>query len=546
LGSSGSLENDREHTMPSRTMRSNTTLSVEPLEGRRLLATLVSPKIVTYRDVDGDDVTVTFSRGVLSPARVASIVEFNNAFPTSGQQLRRLRFDLIGLDGVGVTVTAKPSAAGGDGLAHVGMIDASGVRLGNVVVRGDLGRVVAGSADSSAKAIQSLTVGSIGLFGTSTQGPGGSTESVLTGGVGVFVVKNGVTDATVSVERNDGGFGSVGRLEIGSVRSSTIEVGACARVTIKGDVSDSDLFVLKAEAMKIGGSFLDSEISGSNVKRLTIDGDVVGGSAANSGEISFGSLDVVHVKGSIRGGSGFGSGVVAAASLGAITIGGNLVGGSGDKSGTVRGTRIGTVRVKQSILSAEGALSGSIQSRNAIKDVFVAGSLSGSADRRVVIAARGQQNPSTAADLAIRSLRIGGDVRFADILAGQVLDVDDAGSVVIDIANGDASIGSIVVLGTWEASNVSAGIGPLFGNNYGDGLDIVLTTGGSPDRVAAIDSIRIEGDVLGTSAGGDHFGFVAQFIRTFVQNGRKAPLSAAVRDNLALGITNDVRVREVG
>jgi hypothetical protein len=65
-------------------------------------------------------------------------------------------------------------------------------------------------------------------------------------------------------------------------------------------------------------------------------------------------------------------------------------------------------------------------------------------------------------------------------------------------------------------------------------------------RSSRIASITIGGQVLGTLAGGDHFGFVAQTIGPVRIGGTAQPMTIGNgNDDLALGITGDLRVNEV-
>src|SRR5437588_12961822 len=71
-----------------------TRLRLEPLEGRDAPATLVSPFRVTYQDADGDHVTVTLSKPLLTPANVNGVFEFDvgavDGDNTTRQQLRTI------------------------------------------------------------------------------------------------------------------------------------------------------------------------------------------------------------------------------------------------------------------------------------------------------------------------------------------------------------------------------------------------------------------------------------------------------------------------
>jgi hypothetical protein len=117
----------------------------------------------------------------------------------------------------------------------------------------------------------------------------------------------------------------------------------------------------------------------------------------------------------------------------------------------------------------------------------------------------GQSAPLTSkAALALKTLSVGGSVTDADILVG----FDRNG----DPVNADVTAGSIRVAGDWVASDLSAGVAPtdgIFGNN-----NDALIGGGTPDIIATIARIAVQGFVSGTPNNpGDRFGFVAEQIR---------------------------------
>src|SRR4051812_49352615 len=53
---------------------------IEPLEGRVAPAILVSPMAISYTDLDGDNVTVTFSKSLFDPAKTATENHLDNVF----------------------------------------------------------------------------------------------------------------------------------------------------------------------------------------------------------------------------------------------------------------------------------------------------------------------------------------------------------------------------------------------------------------------------------------------------------------------------------
>lgn len=231
---------------------------------------LVSPTILTYQDVDGDAVTVRFSKPLLNSVNVAGVFGFDSGSVTGNnsapQQLRTINLTKLSpgapVGGLSITVTAVRSAVrGGDGFVNVGFISGGSANLGDVTVRGDLGGIVAGDGTSATLGLQSLTVQSLGRFGLSTQGGVGSLTSGIEGHLGTLTVKSDIVGATVQA------FGPGG--------ASTV-LGPIGSIAI-GD----SLF---------GGSGANSgSISaGGDIGPVTIKGDVVGGAGADSGEIKSG------------------------------------------------------------------------------------------------------------------------------------------------------------------------------------------------------------------------------------------------------------------
>jgi hypothetical protein len=158
-------------------LRRRSARPVETLESRTLLATLVSANQLTYQDADGDNVEVTFSKPILTPANVNTIFTFNsgtvNGSNATKQQL--LKINLVGAPGAAgttiITKAVRSAANGGDGFAAIGNIDATGIDISTVTIDGDLGRILAGDATTTTQGLGALTVHSMGQFGTSTGAP---------------------------------------------------------------------------------------------------------------------------------------------------------------------------------------------------------------------------------------------------------------------------------------------------------------------------------------------------------------------------------------
>src|SRR5262245_1139166 len=124
--------------------RRRTRLGVERLESREMPATFVNATTLTYQDVDGDDVTVQFSKAILTAGNAGSVFTFDsggvNGSNATKQQLQRINLAVApGAAGTAVTTTAtRNQMHGGDGFANLGDLLATGIDLGMVSIDGDL------------------------------------------------------------------------------------------------------------------------------------------------------------------------------------------------------------------------------------------------------------------------------------------------------------------------------------------------------------------------------------------------------------------------
>ena len=160
----------------------------------------------TYLDGDGDLVSVKVSHGTLKQANFMLVPA---AYVEGGSLLRHLDLSDGQFAGANVTITAVHTKLGGDGLVNVGFLDATGINLGKVVVKGDLGDLEAGAGDGIA--VASLSVHSLGAYGLATQSGTGNLDWHLNGDVGAFKVTADVKDGSVSI------LGSGGPLTIGGI-----------------------------------------------------------------------------------------------------------------------------------------------------------------------------------------------------------------------------------------------------------------------------------------------------------------------------------------
>jgi hypothetical protein len=569
-------------------------MNIEPLESR------IAPAAISvfYTDVDGDLVKITASKlGTVAPPLDAGDLSFVGG--GSSGQLATLNLTDLGFDGAGIvfTVAKKP---GGDGLAHVGFINAGGVDLERVVLKGDLGRIVAGDAttadDPGLNLLQVRTMGTLGLF---TQGDAGDLTSTITGKLGALKVAGDFTDAGLSVTAATPADGQIGSIFIGGdltggvgdYSGGVFSSGTTGNVRIGGGVTGGVGFgsgeVVSAGAMgdvRIGGGLTGGAGNSSGeVASGGAMGDVrIGGSVAGVGNhsgqvVSAGAMGDVRIGGDLTGGVGNYSGqVFSGGTTGDVRIGGDLTGGVGVNSGLVSSTgAIGNVRIGGDLvggsmggvasLNDSGEISslgriasvtiggwliagtnvssatltrcGAIVAGDDLGPVKIGGSILGNNENPALIIAKGQDvKPTSGFDTAIASLTVKGDARFAKILAGFDLDQNPA--------NADASIGAVTVGHDWVACSLVAGAQDAGAAGFGVGD--MLQGVGNTALIARIARITIKGDVNGSIVTGDNFGFVAQQIDKLRIGPRVFALTPGPsNDNVAVPFTDDVHLLEV-
>jgi hypothetical protein len=277
-----------------------------------------------------------------------------------------------------------------------------------------------------------------------------------------------------------------------------------------------------------------------------VNGSVVGGSGTDAGAISAnGTLKSLTIAGSLTGGTAAEAGGALAGVIGSIVVGGDVDGGF-----LVSGSTIASVTINGSVSSLAAASSSAFIAANTIfNSLTIKGSVTGlengTASTPVVLSAGGNGGVGKA-DLALRSISIGGNVSFANILAGY-----DVNSAAFDR---HAQIGTIAVKGNWATSNIIAGATNTAAGagNFGDANDASIPAAGTADTsttLSSIASIKIGGTLAGTPDGinaVDHFGFVAEQITTLSVNGVKITLTTGhSNDDVPLGPTGDFNLHEV-
>jgi len=415
------------------------------------------------------------------------------------------------------------------------------------------GSLIGGGSDDSGSITASGDIGTVSIHGDIRGSSGDASGAVFAGGHlagvnigGSLLGGSGNTSGSITATAGCGAAKVAGDARGGNGdETAQIEVtGTLAGVTIGGSLVGG------------GGDFSGIVRGHGDVGPVKIGRDLEGRSAFNSGVVSTdgGKISSVTIKGSLIGSNNDRTGTISAnGNLGPVKIGLNVIGGNGrgggvDETGFISGRTIESIVIGGSIFSGNttgGQLSdsGAIRAEFSIGSLTVKGNLVGNSTQSVLISAAGEEQPAGGVDMAIKKLSVGGRVEFADVLAGY-----ETNNTATPI-NPDAQIGAVKVGGDWIASNLVAGVDPVNGR-FGDSDDVPITQTGEPDGfLSRIARIVIGGQVFETtSTTTDHFGFVAQQIGTLQIGGLAYRLTGGPGNDLtglAIGATNDVRVREV-
>lgn len=391
--------------------------SIEPLEVRIAPATLLpGGKVATFTDIDGDAVTVKFSKPILTAANVSTIFQFTGStFASTGpQKLNTLQLASLGADanGVNISISARRSpVTGGNGFVDLSGINASdvsfatgtgsGIDLGKVTVRGNIDFIDAGDANLDTPALRSTDLITLGA---ATDG----ITSAIYGGVGTFKVRGSM----------------LGNLVIDGFNDTP------AQTTLK--------------SLVVGGSIgpgFDSSLAGhvdvaGNLVAANIRRDLHGGDAPSTGSIEVsGDLGRLRIGGSIIGGTLLSSGVVlVGGKLSSFFVGGDIVGDTGPGSGFITAKSVGTG--------------------------FIAGDIRGYKDNSLGVQSL---NATINATQSIDSVTIGGSLIAGSIVAGIDAGADEffGNADDADLSGGIVSrIGKIIIRGNVHGT---ASAGDSFG-----------------------------------------------------------------------------------
>jgi hypothetical protein len=295
-------------------------------------------KTAKWRDVDGDLVTLTASRGILTTSNFAMVSS------GGGLILGALFLDTPECQGISVNITAK----GPGNSINMGGIIASGVDLGTVKVMGDISRIIAGSSTSKT-AVAKLEVSSLGSHGSSFDLEG-SVFSQVTGKLGSLIVHGNVENAIFSVD--SGKNISIGALKVeGSLKGGT--PAGSGYIFTSGDILTAEI----RRGILGGTGFYSGTIQTlGKIGKVTIGGNMQGGNGDRSGSIFVhgyhdavsAGIGSVAIKGSLIGGGGSGSGAIySLGSIGSLAVAGSV------SNAFVAAGGIGKIAVGRDVVGAE-------------------------------------------------------------------------------------------------------------------------------------------------------------------------------------------------
>ena len=593
-----------------------TTTTIEPLESRIAPAFGVfhvsgDGHTAFYDDVDGDHVTVKITTGFIpnQPPPGATLGVEAGPLGNGSGYLRFLDLTNPGFNHANITFTVV-KVPGGDGLANVGAIFGGTNDFGAILVKGDLGKIDAGSNTPGTPAIKSLTVRSMGRYGLETQITDTPDHpivseyfvSTISGGLGALKVAGDVKDVWINVTGGSGTIGAtIGLISIGGslIGGSALPVvvptidqksgvisstGDIRMVKIGGDVRGGDAHNTLSDAATASGAIISSY---GNLLSVSIGGSLFAGSGPASGLIfSAKDMGAVKIGRNVVGGTGIGSGVIQSlGKLASVTIGGSLIGGSatdsgeissvGDlgmvkighdliggsisgsaslsRSGVIESTagRIGSVTLGGSILSGSDNSSGALTYNASIRAANDLGSLAvkGSIVGNVGDGSAGNFSPViiTARGQAVQ--KTGVDLAIGKITVGGAVDHANilAGyKTDLSAINGDAQIGMVKVGGDWAASNLVAGAMNAASGNKIFGDGNDASIGAGSAGITAKIASIVIGGEVIGRPGGATFGFVAEQIGSFKFNGTAVALAADAHTDKFAGVGLAGNARRVG
>lgn len=469
-------------------------------------------------DTDGDTIVVAVSKGFLAQA------DFTLGPGDVGLVGVNLSDDGLEFQGASLSITAPSLAIAGtrDGRVNVGAIDATGIDLVNVGVEGDLGQIDAGDANDATTGLARLAVRSLSASGAQTSSIVGRLGVFISAGdvLGVVDVAGSIGAASIAGDldgsaagtaagllRATGSIGNVtvtGSIIGGADAAGLIATGRLGRVTIGSSLTSADAakpVSIFAGALPLPTNPLDPVLA---IAGLVVRGDVLNARILADTDTTHSQNDSNAVIGNVGvRGNWEDSLLHSTGNIGNVTVLGNFSGTN--TLGIVAGRRIGALTFAGDVSSDD-------------------------IGTPLIIAAAGVPGSATG-NLAMPSITVRGDVTNAWFLAGYGQLDFGAG---IGPRNPAGSIGTVVVDGTWNASNLVAGVTDATQDGFGQN-----DAPGSTGRIAAI---LIRGAVTGFP--GSHFGITANHIGAANISGTRHLLTSTTAGQ-SFDLATDVKLIEV-
>lgn len=270
----------------------------------------------TFVDVDGDIVRIQATIGEFTEANFL-IVPMAGGVAGGGQLALLDLSNSASFAGASIIVSAKPGPLGGNGVVNVGYLNAAGIDLRNVTVKGDLGRIDAGDVNETTQAVGNISVQSMGTFGTATQPTlvDATLKSYIAGSSANWRIGGDVLDVNLSVS------GKVGRFLVGGsmLYSTTSFGGTIDLAAIRGDMILSSF---RSEGSI--GQIVNLTTPG--VGGWTVAGDMIASELAVNGDISRlgvgGSLRLANIR--VRGDVVGTTDALEAQTIGSFTVKGGV------------------------------------------------------------------------------------------------------------------------------------------------------------------------------------------------------------------------------
>lgn len=372
----------------------------------------------------------------------------------------------------------------------------------------------------------------------------------VTGGAGQFSSLiygyAAINEATIGHDVTGGAGSYSGRIATDAGALGTVTVGG----SLKGGLGANSGTIFAGTEDGVGGKARPGDIKSLHITEdvvggggqisglieaegaitsLVIDGNLQGGTKADTGAIFANSAKSIAIGKSVIGTNFNSTGYIqVTSSLGDLSIGENLIGGSSpdanvtgtgaivaglngkDASASPVFASIGSVTIGGKIQSGDPGThtlqnSGAIRANGTIGSV-TADSIVGNEKLPVWITGLFNQKAKASNSVAIGSIDIAKDVSYALIASGIA---DLSSSSAFSPYAPYARIGSVTVGGNWSASSISAGANPGT-SGYGSGDTLISDQSGATGTAfSRIDSVTIGGTVHGGAAG-KQFGFVAQ------------------------------------